>query len=78
MTTKTRELKYGAFEWDDKTRLFTIRLFEYDENGEKIETNKIVLSKTYAFSFQRFMTSMSQRNWFKKKEKYPGQHKLRM
>ena len=64
----TRKLKYATFEWDDESKTFTI----LEEDG-----NKVVLNKVYAFAFMRFVTSMAQRNWFRKskpviKEKNAG------
>jgi hypothetical protein len=53
----TRKLKYATFEWDDEVKTFTI----IEEDG-----NKVILNKVYAFAFMRFVTSMAQRNWFRK------------
>ena len=56
----TRELKYATFEWDDQEKSFTIA---------QPDGNEIVLNKVYAFAFMRFVTSMAQRNWFRKTAK---------
>jgi|TARA_B110001454_G_scaffold218603_1_gene247102 hypothetical protein len=53
----TRELKYATFEWDDEAKTFTI----IEEDG-----NRVILNKVYAFAFMRFVTSVAQRNWFRK------------
>jgi len=55
-----RSLKYAKFEWDDENKTFTIT---------QADGNKVCLNKVYAFSFMRFVTSMAQRNWFRKTEK---------
>ena len=55
-----RSLKYATFEWDDENKTFTIT----EEDG-----NRVILNKVYAFAFMRFVTSMAQRNWFRKSSK---------
>ena len=55
-----RSLKYAKFEWDDENKTFTIT---------QADGSKVCLNKVYAFSFMRFVTSMAQRNWFRKTEK---------
>ncbi|OGZ32288.1 MAG: hypothetical protein A2V69_01110 [Candidatus Portnoybacteria bacterium RBG_13_40_8] len=54
-----KKLKYGTFSWDDEKKEFIV------ENYKGI----VHLNKTYAYAFQRFLTRISQRNWFRKRER---------
>ena len=61
-----RTLKHGAFEWDEKTKMFKIQSGEYS----------VQLSKVYAFAFLRFVFRVAQRNWLRKPTKPQKESKL--
>ena len=55
----TKNLKYADFEWDEESKVFTI----------KKDDNEITLNKVYAFAFMRFVIRMAQRNWLRQTKK---------
>lgn len=58
----TKELKHATFEYDEKTKEFTILT---DPNNYYTGRNNIKLNKIYAFAFTRFVIRISQRNWLR-------------
>ena len=59
-----KNLKYGAFTWDDETKLFEVFIINRDTGKQR----NLTLNKVYAFAFLLFIIRMAQRNWFRMKK----------
>lgn len=56
MSIISKQLKNAAFEYNEKSKTFSIQ----DSEG-----NCVVLNKIYTFALMRFVIRMAQRNWLR-------------